>query len=527
MRRIFYNITIISLITYLIIGIILSITTGISHDEFHEQLNWIVNLKSIKDFILTGSYNDLLDYKDKYHGIGFNLLSQPIQFWISSPLSNFLNINEYGGILVSKHPVIFILFFISGLFFYLICKMLFVDKKFAIISLLIFYLYPYFFGHAQFNPKDIPFLSFWIINTYLIIRLIKNLFDEQKITLKLLFSISLFTSILISIRIVGILILLQYLIFFIVFTECRKKNLFNFFLIQKKFFFISLVLILIFTIVLNPIFWQNPLELINSIKLMSKYQQDICTLTLGSCMRSLNLPATYYPIWLFFKLPIIVIVGFLMFPLIENKLSKNLFNKILINSFLITLFVILVLFMFFNVAIYDELRHIMFLIPLIFLISFHNLYLFNKKFFSHLGIFVVVFFIFENISLNPYQYTWLNSFSKFYNINKNFEVDYWGISGKKLYKTISEHSLSHNVNKKSCVYGGLYGKVFLDKKGFKCFEIYTQLDSGSQPRPFYVMKNLRNFKRSNPKNCELIYRESYNYTFSKQKINVGSSWYCD
>ena len=27
----------------------------------------------------------------------------------------------------------------------------------------------------------------------------------------------------------------------------------------------------------------------------------------------------------------------------------------------------------------------------------------------------------ENFSLNPYQYTWLNSFAKFTNISKNFE----------------------------------------------------------------------------------------------------------
>ena len=37
---------------------------------------------------------------------------------------------------------------------------------------------------------------------------------------------------------------------------------------------------------------------------------------------------------------------------------------------------------------------------------------------------MTIFFISENYFLNPYQYTWLNSFAKFKKIEKNFEVDY-------------------------------------------------------------------------------------------------------
>ena len=47
-----------------------------------------------------------------------------------------------------------------------------------------------------------------------------------------------------------------------------------------------------------------------------------------------------------------------------------------------------------------------------------------------------LFFLIENTNLNPYQYTWLNSFAKMTNIEKNFEIDYWGVSGKNLQKKI-------------------------------------------------------------------------------------------
>ena len=53
------------------------------------------------------------------------------------------------------------------------------------------------------------------------------------------------------------------------------------------------------------------------------------------------------------------------------------------------------------------------------------------------------------------------------------------------------------------------------------------LSISANNRPFYVLKNVKNFKRSDPKNCEIISMENYYYSFSKQKINVGSAWYCD
>ena len=67
---------------YFLTGSYLSLTNGISHDEYHEQQNWIINIASVKDFFLTSSYDDLLNYRDKYHGIAFQIISQPIQYLI-------------------------------------------------------------------------------------------------------------------------------------------------------------------------------------------------------------------------------------------------------------------------------------------------------------------------------------------------------------------------------------------------------------------------------------------------------------
>ena len=89
------------------------------------------------------------------------------------------------------------------------------------------------------------------------------------------------------------------------------------------------------------------------------------------------------------------------------------------------------------------------------------LYLYNKKIFVIFGILTSVFFIAENISINPYQYTWMNSFAKFYNINKNFEVDYWGISNKALSNQIKKDYKNKEFKKKKLyLWWSICGRFF-------------------------------------------------------------------
>jgi len=178
------------------------------------------------------------------------------------------------------------------------------------------------------------------------------------------------------------------------------------------------------------------------------------------------------------------------------------------------------------VAIYDELRHVLFLVPLIFLVGLTNLFYFNKKLFISLGSLVIFFFLMENFSLYPYQYTWLNSFAKFTNIQKSFEIDYWGVSNKNLAKKIVQYSEENSIDKNTCVYGDIFAKEFLLEKNFTCIKTYNKLDAATE-KTLFAYKNLRNVKRSDPKDCKLILNETYNYTFSKKKISVGTAWFCN
>ena len=76
---------------------------------------------------------------------------------------------------------------------------------------------------------------------------------------------------------------------------------------------------------------------------MGKYYHDVCTLTLGNCMKALNLPSSYIFIWLFFKLPIIILLGLAAFPLIEKKIFNDGLKTIFYGIISITTLTILFL----------------------------------------------------------------------------------------------------------------------------------------------------------------------------------------
>ena len=69
---------------YIIIGSTLSILNGVSHDQYHEQLNWDINFQAIKGIIYgLNNYDILKNYIDRYHGIAFSFYISTISANIS------------------------------------------------------------------------------------------------------------------------------------------------------------------------------------------------------------------------------------------------------------------------------------------------------------------------------------------------------------------------------------------------------------------------------------------------------------
>ena len=140
------------------------------------------------------------------------------------------------------------------------------------------------------------------------------------------------TAFLLSIRVTGILILIQYLISLLIYLNTSNINVFAFI---KKFYlkiFVFIFLTFSFTYLFYPLYWMNPLIFITAIQEMGKFYNDVCTNTLGTCMYAKDLPPTYIPIWLSVKLPLLIILGIFLIPFTEKKIfvdnKKNIFSHI-------------------------------------------------------------------------------------------------------------------------------------------------------------------------------------------------------
>ena len=516
---------------YLLLGSYNSINTGISFDERYEELNWNFNFSTIKD-LSNGIIGKQEFNRDKFdtevknfvgYGIGFQIVSQPIQFLLKDLLIKRKNLDASGAKLLAKHLVVFLFFFISGIFFYLILRKLIDNENFCITGTIIYLTYPYLFGQAMFSPKDIPFMSIWLTCTFLSFNIFEKLIIENEIKINNLLIFSIITAFLLSIRLAGILIFIQYMITFLLFINVFKKNFTEFLkkYYLKLFFFIFSLILFIF--LFNPIFWINPFLIIETFKINASHFNNVGTNTFGKIMYAKDLPSTYVPIWLLVKIPIIILIGIILIPFTEKKIFNNKKISIFFGSILLSILIIPLILILSKVHLYDEIRQIMFIVPLIFIIGLVSLYKISSRLFYLLGIVTISFFIVENIKINPYQYVWFNLPSRYVDLTKKFELEYQGISGKE----IAEH-LSTLENQNICILVNPLHSVkhFLNNTKFNCFDIWQKIDTDYK-RPFLAVQNVRNLKKSMPYNCKAIYETHFKLFFHKKKIVTGKLLKCD
>ena len=236
---------------------------------------------------------------------------------------------------------------------------------------------------------------------------------------------------------------------------------------------------------------------------MSEHIQTVCTITLGECMKAQDLPPTYLFIWLFFKLPLVILMGLVLFPLIEKKLFLEKRNLIIVGSLMLTISSIILILILLNVNLYDELRQVLFLIPLIFIISLISIFNFKKKISIFLVSFFIIFFFIQNLKIFPYNYLWLNNLNIFLKVNDNFEKDYWGASTKNIASV-----LNNNVNNKdACIISNRNDGInYFIKDNNKCFKPFSDLYKKNE-RPFYIAFTERSLSKGSPNNCKLFMKK--------------------
>ena len=528
------------LFSYLLLGIFFSLGTGITADESIEQRNWLSKLELIKSYFesnKTISFNPLdinhyfdrgltiVEYDLRFYGIGFHYFSQ-IYLLLATLIFNFNNLSEEISKIILNHSFIFFNFFLSGIFAGKILNLIIKDKLYANLFIVLYLLYPYLLGHGFYNPKDSPFMFAWILSTYISLKLFIKIKSTNNINISDIAILSVSTAYLFSVRITGILILLQYFISFIFLISTFKTTFYE---IIKTYFYKILLFVfftILLTIFLYPILWKNPLLIFDIINQMRNYPFGVCTLTLGKCMESVDLPSSYIFIWFFFKLPILFFVALLLFPFIEKKIFSNGMNQITLGSILLSCIIIIFLLVFFNVNLHGEVRHLLFIITLLLISSFAVIYFYSKKLLKYISLITIIIFTLQNINMYPYQYTWFNLFGNFVNINKSFDLDYWGVSGRNLAKQINNSSEIKKFEK-SCIYVSPAHliKPFINSN-YKCIKHLTSIYPKSTEK-YILVKYTREISREHPSECKLIYAEGYKYNIFGDFLKMGEIYVCN
>lgn len=417
-------------------------------DTFSLNFEILQNLKSqIKDMEY---YYDLVDGRLLYYGAIFDTL---IAFFNNN--FDYLNL---GNPFHVKHFTNYIIFIISGIFYYNIILDRFKNKNLALLSSFIYFTSPRIFAESFYNSKDILFMSLTVMVIYYMIKLFQN-FNFKNILL-----LSLLLAIAIQVRILGIYLLVLFLSF--LFFSYLEKD----FKIGNNLFklFSFLIICPFLTVFFWPYLWSDPIS--NFIQIFitfSKYHWAGEVLYLGSYVSGQSLPWHYIPVWVLITTPPLFLILFLHgFIKVLQKLGENILNLESTNKFwnsqeekkdfFFLFFLITPIFMIIllNSTLYGGWRHLYFIYPgLVYFMIFSAEIIFKmfknkiyKTFVFTIFIVALITNIVNLIKLHPYQNIYFN-FLVEKRANELFEIDYWGLGNAESLRQIIFDADKNKLNK--------------------------------------------------------------------------------
>lgn len=358
-----------------------------------------------------------------------------------------------------KHPLTFLVSLITYLSVAGIVGIL-CGWEYAWFAPIVLALFPRFWGHSFFNPKDIPFASLFTLSTYAGAHLL-NHYHKNQPELKLEFNQTHFFSILYgilagmltSVRIGGFLMMFFIFIAHVGITlgqgVSNVKNLYKYAICYILMFLSWAATVTI----LQPASWSNPLGwFLETIGYLSKHPLPIKTLFNGIEYPIQDIPWYFTSQWLLMTIPVIFQIFFLVgLGLLATKykqfssLQQSCSLLILLQIFGLPIIAIIK-----QASGYDDMRHFMFVLPGIAIIATAALiWLYQavaiKKPVQIAGLaFIVIVFtaiILEMIQLHPYQYIYFNRLSGGLAAAPNrYEIDYWGLGMREGMEWINKNA---------------------------------------------------------------------------------------
>ena len=440
---------------FFLVGLFTFKDYGISIDEEYGRFCGFYWLSYVLSFLPFDELKNLVDIKlNKIHGPSLLtpeeypfygvIFDLPVAF-----LEVIFQIEDSENYYYLKHFLNFLLFFISSIFFYKLLLNRFSNYKVSIIGTLFFVLSPRIYGSSFFNNKDLIFLSLVTIAIYFCFKT----FD--KLNYKNIIIFSIFAALSTSQRILGIFLPIAFIFFYFLSFLSNEKNTKDLITIL-----IFLVLYYLFLVIFWPYLWSGPFaNFIAAFQFFSDHPLIIKQFFGGEYINANYVPYNFIFTWILISTPILYtilfIIGyfkifkrfFIKFLNIKNNVpyydlwrgtneKKDLFMLFSISSIVLYLIA-------FNVLIYTGWRQIYFINIFLIYIATYAFYQFDISLKSKLKnyfnfgfiILCLLFIVYKMVIFHPYQNVYFNELFK-KNVHEKFEIDYWGLSGKKFLKDI-------------------------------------------------------------------------------------------
>ena len=523
---------ILGLLMLAIVGVLISLKVGLSWDEDAEFRTYSMNMAAINGLLGrdTKPYLDLTQYFDRYYGIGFHLISHGMGALMQEIFGDLLPYSAQGSRLIWAHPVVFLAFIGSGVIFRFCLVRLTGDQLISTLGMFAFLLWPYLFGHSMMNVKDIPFMCSWLCCTLQVLRIFQApQFSTHSLIWNFAF-LGALTAWLISIRVSGILIFIQYAWFGILLLMqldySQFKKLLFLKLGQEIFAFLIAMMGTLF--ILYPITWNDPSEFFNAIRYMSSHPWLGNTLTAGELIEPKTRIPFYIGSWLIVKLPVFTLVGLALTPLVLwRAFAKKQFSSRYCSllALLLSAITILSVLVMMRVSLYNELRQILFVSAILLLISIISFYYINRSLTIAMLTATILVMAVDSIKMHPYQYSYSNEIARIIPKGKLFETDYFGLSVSETARWLNQSSVD---GVSQCVYvpSAHLWKFEINPEKFPCVENFPgDLSLIKKPFLFFVQaRSVPSFAA--PPWCRLLHLESRGLPFSNTTLRMGELYEC-
>ena len=369
------------------------------------------------------------------------------------------------------HLINFI-FFQAGVYFLYRLASRWVKPSAAFAASALFSWQPLLWGHAFINPKDPPFLVFFLASVCLGFEMIDSLADrsmDNGSKFAGLFIPAAVLGITTSIRVLGPLAGLLVLAY----AAWRFRTRFFAYIPQLALYGIIAILAMFAT---WPFLWENPLtNFIGAFRLMSDNPTTLSVLFGGEVFRAGELPRKYMPFMLATTLtePVLplfffgIFIGyFQLFRQTRNEdkdfqaaNSANHWaslrspidrvdtsNKLVSLSLVLLWFGVLLAYVLLRrPAMYDGVRHFLFILPPVFIFTGFAFEFLIDHLYSWLYAGLILLLLAPGIlgitRLHPYEYTYYNSFvGGTDGAFRQYETDYWLTCYKEAVETLEQSS---------------------------------------------------------------------------------------